>query len=230
MRTLKPSISATSIVKTSALASAIALSTASMACLAGVKSLSSDEMVQTYIKDSAIIIVPQKKSEKEQAEEKKKQLEEEENSVIKTLTISPGEPVVTESDKQQVLNKQQQANSDQVSGAVQTAQQQLVKQTLQTPLDQISNAQPVPNFTPEITPVVFGQRNSVTIPDTPFTQSAFGNQLGLSYDGQKVTFSFGNNLPGVNQITMPQAIHQGGIDLTPKPGGGFDLSIAVPKN
>ncbi|WP_097461597.1 hypothetical protein [Mangrovitalea sediminis] len=225
MRTLRATLTISS------LATAIALTAIPLSADAGVKSLSSDEMVQTYIKDSAIIIVPQtNKSEKEKEAEKKKQLEEEENAVIRTLTISPGEPVVTDADKQRLLDKQQKASSDQISGAVQTAEEQLVKQTLLTPLDQISKAQPVADFSPTITPVVFGQLNRVTIPDAPFTQSAFGNQLGLSYDGQKVTFSFGNSLPGVSTITMPQAIHQGGIDLTPKPGGGFDLSIAVPKN
>jgi hypothetical protein len=43
-----------------------------------------------------------------------------------------------------------------------------------------------------------------------------------------VNFTIGNNLPGVDQIDVPEAINEGPVQLQPRAGGGFDLSIAVP--
>ncbi len=196
---------------------------------AGVKSLSSDEMVDTYIKDSAIIVVPKKKSEQEIEREKRKKARQD-NGVVQNLVISPGEPVVTPSEKQHLLDKATESQDSQYANAVDTAQKQALENTIVQPFQAAIQAQQEPETGQQVPVVAFGQQATVQIPKAPFNQTYFNQQLGLSYDGQKVDFSIGNNLPGVKPITIPYGIHQGGINLTPKAGGGFNLSIDVPKN
>ncbi len=52
--------------------------------------MTSDEMVETYVKDSAVIVVP-KARQKSGADRQR---------IIRSLTISPGEPVLSESDEE----------------------------------------------------------------------------------------------------------------------------------
>lgn len=196
---------------------------------AGVKSLSSDEMVDTYVKDSAIIVVPKKKSQKEVEKEKKKKANEQ-NGLVQNLVISPGQPATTPAEKQHLVDKAKQSQDSQYANAADTAQKQALENTLVQPFQAAIQAQQAPETGLQVPVVAFGQQATVQIPKAPYNQTYFNQQLGLSYDGQKVDFSIGNNLPGVNNINVPYPIHQGGIDLTPKPGGGFNLSIAVPKN
>src|SRR5680860_816598 len=61
---------------------------ASMPALAGVQAMTSDEMVETYVKDSAIIVIP-RESRKSEADRQR---------IIRALTISPSEPVITEAE------------------------------------------------------------------------------------------------------------------------------------
>ncbi|PAV24626.1 hypothetical protein CF392_15145 [Tamilnaduibacter salinus] len=182
---------------------------------AGVETLTSDEMVETYVEDSTLIVVP--KDQRKTREERKR--------VLQSLTISPGEPVVSESEEQAysfLLRESERTGQD---DALTNAQDQFVRNALLFPTDQVRQAQPVANLTPRTIPVIFGQQPE--IPEAPFVQNFLGNQLGIGFDGQNVNFSIGNP-PGIDQIQVPKAINEGPVQLTPRAGGGFDLSIAVP--
>lgn len=188
-----------------------------LAASAGVETLSSEEMVDTYIKDSAIIVVPR------QVEPEPK-LEPE--TVIQTISISPGEPVITEAEIERIRMRIRESQQASMETAEALAQEQLVRETLNRPLDRIAALEPNVQTQPLPAAPIFGQRPE--IPDQPFTETFLNNQLGLNYDGQNLTFSIGNP-PGVNQINIPQGINEGPVQLTPRPGGGFDLSIVVPE-
>lgn len=182
---------------------------------AGVQSLTSDEMVDTYVKDSAIIVVP--REQRKSATERQK--------VIRSLTISPGEPVISESEEmayQEALRRYQEEGKD---DALTQAQEEFLRRAILLPQEELARVQPPADFSPPIAPIVFGQQ--LQIPDEPFSQTFLNDQLGIAFDGQNVNFSIGNP-PGIDRIQIPQAINEGPIQLTPRPGGGFDLSIAVP--
>ena len=51
----------------------------------------------------------------------------------------------------------------------------------------------------------------------------------MSRNGEKVTFSIGN-IPGNEKINLPNGINEGPIELIPREGGGFDLTIAIPQD
>lgn len=182
---------------------------------AGVESLTSEEMVDTYVRDSAIIMVP--REQQKPAEERQR--------VIRSLTISPGEPVVKESEEQAFLNALRDSEEEGKDQALEEAREEFVRRAILLPQDELSRAQPTASFIPQVSPIIFGQQ--AEIPDEPFTQSFLNDQLGIAFDGQNVNFSIGNP-PGIDRINLPQGINEGPIQLTPRPGGGFDLSIAVP--
>lgn len=182
---------------------------------AGVRSLTSDEMVDTYVKDSAIIVVPREQRKSESQRQK----------IIRSLTISPGEPVISESEElayQDALRRHQEEGKD---DALEQAQEEFLRRAILLPQDELARAQPPANFSPDIAPIIFGQQ--LEIPDAPFSQTFLNDQLGIGFDGQNVNFSIGNP-PGIDRINIPQTINEGPVRLTPRPGGGFDLSIAVP--
>lgn len=214
MRTFKPTVLAIGVMT-------------AVSAQAGVKSLSSDEMVQTYVKDSAIIVVPKKNAEQKARERKRKQRAS--GGKVENLVISPGKPVVTPSQQQHIQDKAQQSRDAQYSSANSTAQKQALENTIVQPFQSAIQAQQQPQTGQQLPVVALGQTTRVKVPKAPFSQTYFNQQLGLNYDGQKVDFSIGNP-PGVGNINIPHGIHSNGINLTPKPGGGFDLSIAVPKN
>ncbi|MDX5299397.1 MAG: hypothetical protein LPK85_10675 [Gammaproteobacteria bacterium] len=188
--------------------------------VAGVKSLSSDEMVDTYIRDSAIIVVPK---QQEMTEEQRNQRER----AIQSLTIAPGEPVVSESEEQQIQGTLRDARDSELKAARSNAEEQLIRDTLIKPLDEVARSQPAPEFNPNVPLIVYGQ--TAHIPDEPFAQTFLNDQLGLNYDGNQLTFSIGNPA-GIDRINIPEAIKDGPIQLMPRPGGGFDLTIPVPQN
>lgn len=196
------------------IAAAIASSVA-LPAWAGVETLTSDEMVDTYIEDSAIIVVPraQRKSE------------EERQRILRSLTISPGEPAIEESEEEAYANILRKTRYEDQNEALQDAEDEFIRRALLQPIEEAGRAQPVANLTPNIPPVIYGQQ--MEIPDEPFTQSFLNDQLGIGFDGQSVNFSIGNP-PGIDQIQIPQGINEGPVQLTPRPGGGFDLSIDVP--
>jgi len=183
--------------------------------MAGVQTLTSDEMVETYVKDSAVIVVP-KDRQKAEADRQK---------IIRSLTISPGEPVLTEAEEEAYREALERFQQEGKKGALESAEEEFLRRALLLPQEELARAQPPKEFTPTIPPIIFGQQ--AEIPDEPFTQTFLNDQLGVGFDGQNLNFSIGNP-PGIDNIQVPHGINEGPITLTPRPGGGFDLSIAVP--
>ncbi len=182
---------------------------------AGVQTMTSDEMVETYVEDSAVIIVPRQQQKSEADREK----------IIRALTISPGEPVLSEAEEEAYREALQRYLDEGKKGALSDAEEEFLRRALLLPVDELARAQPPADFTPRTLPIIFGQQPE--IPDDPFTQTFLNDQLGIGFDGQNLNFSIGNP-PGIDQIQIPEAINEGPITLTPRPGGGFDLSIQVP--
>ncbi|MBY6032464.1 hypothetical protein KUV59_04740 [Marinobacter daepoensis] len=182
---------------------------------AGVQTMTSDEMVDTYVEDSAVIVVP-RQQQKTEADRQK---------IIRALTISPGEPVLSEAEEEAYREALQRYLDDGQKDALSDAEEEFLRRALLLPVDELARAQPPADFTPRTLPVIFGQQPE--IPDEPFSQTFLNDQLGIGFDGQNLNFTIGNP-PGIDQIQIPQAINEGPISLTPRPGGGFDLSIQVP--
>ncbi|HET8849953.1 MAG TPA: hypothetical protein VFM78_08710 [Marinobacter sp.] len=181
--------------------------------VAGVQTMTSDEMVDTYVEDSAVIIVPK---DTRQAERQR---------VIRALTISPGEPVLTEAEKEAYRKARQRYLSEGNEDALADAEDEFLRRALLLPVDELARAQPPAEFRPDVPLLIFGQQPQ--IPEEPFTQTFLNDQLGIGFDGQNLNFSIGNP-PGIDRIQVPEGINEGPINLTPRPGGGFDLSIQVP--
>ncbi|MDX1633147.1 MAG: hypothetical protein R3280_00785 [Marinobacter sp.] len=190
--------------------------TLTLPAYAGVQSLTSEEMVDTYVRDSAIIIVP--REQQKPAEERQR--------IIRSLTISPGEPVVKESEEQAFLDALRDSEEEGREQALEEAREEFVRRAILLPQEEVARAQPTASFIPTVSPIIFGQQ--AEIPDEPFTQTFLNDQLSIGFDGQNVNFSIGNP-PGIDQIQVPRGINEGPIQLTPRAGGGFDLSIAVPE-
>ena len=182
---------------------------------AGVQTMTSDEMVETYVEDSAVIVVPRQQQTSEADREK----------IIRALTISPGEPVLSEAEEEAYREALQRYLDEGKKDALSDAEEEFLRRALLLPVDELARAQPPADFTPRTLPIIFGQQPE--IPDEPFTQTFLNDQLGIGFDGQNLNFSIGNP-PGIDQIQIPEAINEGPITLTPRPGGGFDLSIKVP--
>lgn len=180
-----------------------------------VQSMTSDEMVETYVKDSAVIVVP-RENRKPEADRKR---------IIRALTISPGEPVITEVEEEAYRQALQRFTEEGKSDALANAEAEFLRRALLLPQEELARAQPRVDFTPNIPPLIFGQQ--MQIPDQPFTQSFLNDQLGIGFDGQNLNFSIGNP-PGIDRVNLPHGINEGPVQLTPRPGGGFDLSIQVP--
>ncbi len=181
---------------------------------ADVKSLTSSELTETYIKDSTIIVTPKKRK----SEAKKK--------ALGSITISPGEASVSETEELLEFESAALEVDLQNEGAIYNAEEQL-RELAFTSSGPAAEALRVKIPTIEYLPVTaelppFAQLDT-------FTYNPIGNDLGLSRSNDQLTFSFGN-LPGVNNIQMPQGISEGPIQLVPRQGGGFDLTIDIPKN
>lgn len=187
----------------------------STTALAGVQTMTSDEMVETYVRDSAVIVVP--KDQQKSAADRQR--------IIRSLTISPGEPVLTEAEEEAYREALRRYQEEGKSDALESAEEEFLRRALLLPQEELARAQPPADFTPRIQPIIFGQQ--AQIPDEPFNQTFLNDQLGIGFDGQNLNFSIGNP-PGIDRIEVPHAINEGPVTLTPRPGGGFDLSIAVP--
>ncbi len=192
---------------------------------AGVKSLSSDEMTETYIKDSTIIVTPAKRQANDDERQKK----------LATLTISPGEAEKSEAEEQVEFEQIRSDASNQVSNAITFAdieaeQQNLIRQQ-QISLAPAADAslylpeRPLPDI-PGFKEFI---ESGVLEADYNFTPLLGGTGLELERSGNQLIMGFGN-LKGVDTIQMPQAINEGPVQLAPRPGGGFDLIIDIPQN
>ncbi len=182
---------------------------------ADVKSLTSSELTETYIKDSTIIVTPKKR--KIETEKKK----------LGSITISPAEP--EKSEEEELLEFEQAVNEmdAQTEGAILNAEERIRELAFSTTGPDAEALRPkVPdieiplNRPPEFDFVDITQN---------FNYAPIGNDLGLSRNEDQLTFSFGN-LPGVDTINIPQGINEGPVTLVPRQGGGFDLTIDIPKN
>ncbi|MDX5337350.1 MAG: hypothetical protein LPK13_14815 [Marinobacter sp.] len=196
------------------LATAITV-TLSAPAMAGVQTMTSDEMVETYVQDSAVIVVPRDQQRNEADRQR----------IIRALTISPGEPVLSEAEEEAYREALQRYMEDGKSDALSSAEEEFLRRALLLPTEELARAQPPANFAETIPQLIFGQQPQ--IPDEPFTQTFLNDQLGIGFDGQNLNFSIGNP-PGIDRIDIPHGINEGPIQLTPRPGGGFDLSIQVP--
>jgi hypothetical protein len=185
----------------------------SLPTLAEVKSLSSSELTETYIEDSTIIITPERNAPKT------------EQSTANNITI---EPVDTEGEDIEALK----INQNQLDG-LETAfelSDDLLRNTnvalaLEPPQDvDIETYQE--SITLPVADILQDERYRV--PEGDFEFDYVGSDLGLSRDGQELTFSIGN-LPGIDQINLPYAVDDGPLQITPREGGGFDLTIAIPQ-
>ena len=183
--------------------------------VSGVQTLSSDEMVDTYVEDSALILVHPDSEQQKQDRER----------VLRTLTISPGEPVLTEAEEEAYREALTRLEQEGKLDALESAEEEFLRRALSLSRDELASVQPPQEFTPQISPIIFGQQ--AQIPDEPFTQNFLNNQLGINFDGENLNFGIGRP-PGIDNIQIPRAINEGPISLTPRPGGGFDLSIKVP--
>lgn len=182
---------------------------------AGVQTMTSDEMVDTYVQDSAVIVVP-RDQQKSDADRQR---------ILRALTISPGEPVLSEAEEEAYREALQRYSDEGKSEALTNAEDEFLRRALLLPTEELARAQPPADFTPRLPQLIFGQQPQ--IPDEPFTQTFLNDQLGIGFDGQNLNFTIGNP-PGIDRINIPHAINEGPISLTPRPGGGFDLSIQVP--
>lgn len=188
----------------------------SLPAFAGVRSLTSDEMVETYVKDSAVIVVPRRQQ----------QSEADRRRILRSLTISPGEPVQLEAEAEADRSDIQFREDEERFASLREAEEEFIRRTLLTPTAEIAAIQPPDYEIPNLPPIIFGEQ--LIIPDGPFTQSFMNDQLGIAFDGSSLNLSIGNP-PGIDQISLPQGIDEGPITLVPRPGGGFDLSIQVPE-
>lgn len=182
---------------------------------ADVKSLTSSELTETYIQDSTIIVTPKKK--KETVKKKK----------LGSITISPAEPEKSEEEELLEFEQAVYETDTQTTGAILNTEEQLRELAFSTTGPQIEALRPkVPDVDTPYT-----QRPDLGFLDLTenFTYAPVGNDLGISRNEDQLTFSIGN-LPGVNTINMPQGINEGPVLLVPRQGGGFDLTIDIPKN
>jgi len=179
------------------LATAIAV-TLSAPAMAGVQTMTSDEMVETYVQDSAVIVVP-RDQQKTEADRQR---------IIRALTISPGEPVLSEAEEEAYREALQRYMEDGKSDALGSAEEEFLRRALLLPTEELARAQPPANFADTLPQLIFGQQPQ--IPDEPFTQTFLNDQLGIGFDGQNLNFSIGNP-PGIDRIDIPHGINEGPI-------------------
>jgi len=181
--------------------------------VAEVKSLSSSELTETYIEDSTIIITPKRNN----ALSSKK--------TISSVTIAPYEGEDTDS----TLIFETQNSQEGFTNA----------QELSDELLRNSNVAQV--FEPELEVEIPTYQELITVPvadelgderyrapEGDFDFEYIGQDLALSRDGQQLTFSIGN-VEGISPIEIPEAVTEGPVQIEPRPGGGFDLTINVPE-
>ena len=183
---------------------------------AEVTSLSSSELTETYIKDSTIIVTPKKQADTQQ-------------KTYSSLTIAPIEN--TDQDIDQL--KHFQSHLDRAETAVLLNDEILRNASVQSSFvpELLVN---IPTYqeliTPSVAEILDDPRYQVPEADFDFTYigGANSNDLGISRQGDQFTFSIGN-LPQIDTINLPQGINEGPLQITPRDGGGFDLTINVPE-
>ncbi len=184
---------------------------------AEVKSLTSEELTDTYVKDSTIIVTPAPKPKQQ---------------VTRTFTISPGEPVKTEAEEQAdrgnlIAEDWARFEQQAVDAALRNEQAALaaVPSLELAPLN--PRVLPHPNLTIPEGAFTFEQLLGQT--QTQPVTLPYGQELGFTSDGQELTITIGN-LPGVDPYLLQQRIQGGLVDLRPRDEGGFDLTLTIPSD
>jgi len=181
---------------------------------AEVKSLSSSELTETYIRDSTIIVTPRKN--KQQTTKK----------TYSSLTIAPVQN--NDLDIEELRRAQAHNTGTEVSFAL--SDDSLREASIESTLSADQTVF-VPTYQ-EVTTVPIAELLDdprYTVPEGDFDFSYVGNDLGLSRTNDQLTFSIGN-LPGVQPINLPQGINEGPLQIVPRADGGFDLTINIPQD
>tara|TARA_R110002049_G_scaffold4967_4_gene34705 strand:- start:497 stop:1147 length:651 start_codon:yes stop_codon:yes gene_type:complete len=183
---------------------------------AEVTSLSSSELTETYIKDSTIIVTPKKQADTQQ-------------KTYSSLTIAPIEN--SDHDISELQNSQNHLSSTETSVL-------LNDETLRNAsVDSVFDPElivSIPSYqeliTPPIAEILDDPRYAVPEGDFDYTYvgGTNSNNLGIGRSGDQFTFSIGN-LPQIDQINLPHGINEGPLQITPRAGGGFDLTINIPE-
>ncbi|PIE43067.1 MAG: hypothetical protein CSA50_07220 [Gammaproteobacteria bacterium] len=198
----------------------------SAAVVADVKSLTSDEMTETYIKDSTIIVTPGKRKKNQAADNKRK---------LTTLTISPGKAEKSEADEHYEFEQMTSQQASRIDSAmtfadIEAAQQNLIRQqqTAMMPAPDIKLIMPERPM-PDIPGFEEFLESGVTERNFNYTPLLGGSGIEIERVDNQLIMGFGD-LKGVDTIQVPRAIDEGPVQLTPRPGGGFDLVIEIPQN
>jgi hypothetical protein len=192
------------------------LLTAALSAQAEVKSLSSSELTDTYIKDSTIIVTP------------KKQEIETEQKTYSSLTIAPVENVDQDFDKLAHLQNHVSGTTSSVLLDENMLRNAAIDSIfvpdmgISIPTYQEINTKPMEE--------VMGDTR-YAVPDGDFDYTYVGGEgskdLGLSLQDNQLTFSIGN-LPQIDKIEIPHSVNEGPVQITPRVGGGLDLTFTVP--
>jgi len=195
--------------------SALGLLSSSIA-FAEVRSLTSSQLTETYIKDSTIIVTPKKKKQ------------ETEQKTYSSLTIAPIENNDDDFDKLGHLQNHVNSNASNLELTDEDLREASIDTALTPELAVI-----IPSFqelsTRPIAEILDDPRYTVPKDNFNFTYKGGPdtNDLGLSRTGDQLTFSIGN-LPNIKDINLPHGLNEGPVQLEPRAGGGFDLTINVP--
>lgn len=180
-----------------------------------VTSLSSSELTETYIKDSTIIVTPKKQASTQQ-------------KTYSSLTIAP-----IENSDQDISEIQNSQNHTSITETSVLLNDEILRNAS---VDSVFAPELVVNIpthqeliTPPIAEILDDPRYAVPEGNFDFTYigGTNSNDLGISRQDDQFTFSIGN-LPQINTINLPQAINEGPLQITPRDGGGFDLTINIP--
>jgi len=182
--------------------------------LAEVKSLSSSELTETYIQDSTIIITPKQAPATTKRE-------------VSSITIAPVES--TEQDFIELENSQ--LHQDGTVTSFELDEDTLRNASVETAINpaiipEVATYQD-PDYATPIADILDDERYRA--PEGDFDYEYIGDDLGLSRVGDKLTFSIGN-IPGIDKIELPNAVNEELLQIIPRAGGGFDLTINVPQD
>lgn len=186
-----------------------------LSALAEVKSLTSSELTETFIKDSTIIVTPkQQKATRQQT--------------MTSLTISPYD--LSETEIEDVKHSDRHLKN--ATTAVSLSDELLRDSAVKDAVALATNPLEIPSYE-EINPnipiaEILGDSRFAVPEGDQWARMYAGNQLGISLNGDKFTFSIGAP-EGVGNINIPEPVHGDGIDIVPRAGGGLDVTLTVPR-
>ena len=186
-----------------------------LSVLAEVKSLSSSELTETFIKDSTIIVTPkQQKATRQQT--------------VTSLTISPTD--VSESEIEDIKQAEDHLNRANTLSD-EDMRNYRIKRPSKYAISQETSPLEIPSYdeiNARLSTAEILEDSRFAVPEgDQWARMYAGNQLGIGLNGDKFTFSIGNPA-GINEIRIPEAVHEGPVDIVPREGGGMDITITVP--